>query len=295
MQEMGLSRVPAAYFFGSFFLGTGAWIIKQPGDFHVYHPALAASAAAWYFMLVVASRSRWKYLQILTAVLLVLSVLVIIRPTIVSEVMNRLPVLRSLREPFRELLIFDFFLHLLFVLRVPAFSLRIRTGVATAGCLAFLIPLLAYRPPSFNPDAQQRRMLFSGDADRWWAEVKKHLKPGDRVAAVVRRDDYMYFGEWAPFTLLGTHNFPVLFQVTSASGYSPTAPPQQLYVTTWHGLFGFYFDNQIDDLWRERPGLKLLVMEDNYPIVKINLRSKDGKDVDLTRFVPPYVIAIKRR
>lgn len=286
VEAMRGARIPLLYFPGSYFLGTSYWLVKHPPDFHVYHPVLAACAAAWCIIPALASRAKWHFLESFCLGLVILIMVFIIRPVWVTEIMNRLPLLRSLRWPFRELLDFHFFLHLFFILRFPAFTPVIRRVIAGWSLAIFLIPMVIYPPPSLNPMRQQRQLVFSGEMDRYWDQVKLHLKPTDRIAVVVPGDYVQYFGEWAPFSLLGTHNFCCLAKVISASGYSLTVPANQLYLQTPSiSVFGFFLPSQMDDLWRERPDLKLIVMEGKNP-VRIMLRSKDGSAVDLTPYVP---------
>ena len=288
VDEMQASRVPLLFFPPSLLAGTAFWLVKHPPDFHVFHPTLAASAAAWCIVPALLSRRRWHFLEGLCLALGLICVVLVIRPLWVSEIMVRLPLLRSLRMPFRELLVFNFFFYLFLVLRPPAFTPALRKSIASFSLAMFVIPMLLYHPPSFNPMAQQRRLIFSGDADRWWTMVKTHLGPNDRVASVVPLNSYYVYGEWAPFVLLGSHNFCSLMQVTSGSGYSPTAPTEHLYLKTWHPLFGYFYANQMQDLWRERPDLKLLVMQSVHPL-RIALYASDGTVTDLTPEIPPYV------
>jgi len=285
--EMQVSRIPLVFFPGSYLAGTAAWLVKRPADFHVYHPALAACAAAWCLFPALLRRARWHVLEILCAAMLVAGAFLIIRPLWVSEIMRHLPLLRSLRDPFRELLEFHFFLHLLLVLRTPAFGESVRRAIAAWSTLVFVVPLVLYAPPSFNPMAQQRALLFSGDFDRYWAQVRGHLSATDRILAVVPVDAVHIAGEWAPYCLLGGHDFAGLAGVVNASGYSPTAPADQLYLQTKpYVATGYFVSSQIDALWRERPNLKLIVMESVSP-VRISLRSSDGTSVDLTPYLPP--------
>jgi hypothetical protein len=288
VQEMQASRIPFWLFPASFLGGTSFWLIRTAPDFHIFHPALAASAAAWCIFPALLNRRRWHFLEVLCAVLGLVCFFLVIRPLWVSEIMSRLPLLRSLRMPFRELIVFDFFFYFFLVLRVPTLVPILRRGVAVFSATAYLVPMLLYHPPSFNPMAQQRQLLFSGDLDRWWAQVKLHLGPDDRIATVVPLTSYYVYGEWAPFSLIGSHNFCSLVEVTSGSGYSPTAPTSHLYLKTWHPLFGYFYENQVDLLWHERPDLKLIVMTSTHPL-RIELRSWDGTAVDLTPYIPSYV------
>jgi hypothetical protein len=280
------TRIPLLVFPGSYFLGTSFWLLKHPYDFHVYHPVLADCAASWCIIPALLSRSKWNFLQVLCIGMIVLTLIFIVRPLWVTLVMMQLPLLRSLHMPFRELLDFHFFLFLFLMLRPPAFTPVTRRAIAGWSFALFLVPLVLYAPPTFSPMKMQRQLLFTGDLDRYWEQVKLHLKPSDRIAVVIPPEYFYIFGEWAPFSLLGFDNFCCLEHVVNASGYSLTAPRRHLYVQTPPSTpQGYFTPAQIDDLWRERPDLKIIVMESKNP-VRITLRSKNGPDVDLTPYIP---------
>jgi len=273
----------------SYFLGTSFWMVRHAPDMHVYAAALAACAAAWCIIPAFAGRFPWHFLELLCLGLMAGIIVLVIRPEIVTRIMMHVPLLRSLRWPFRELLVFHFFLHLFLVLRRPAWSNRVRWAWAGWSAAVFVLPMLAYAPPSLNPLKQERQLLFSGQLDAFWAQVREHLKADDRIAVIIPPDIYEAAFERVCYGLLGSHNFCCLFHVINASGYSPTAPEQLLYVKTrpayYFGAFGPW---QIDALWNERPGLKLMVLKSLHPI-RIVLRAQGQPDIDLTPYVPKDV------
>jgi len=177
VEGMQNSRVPLFVAPGSYLVGTALWLVKHPSDFHVYHPALAACAAAWCLFPALLGRSHWRFLPALCLGLVILVSILVIRPVWLSQAIIQVPVLRALRMPFRELLIFEFFLHLFLVTRPPAFSETVRRAVGGWSLAVFLIPMLLYAPPSFNPMKQERRLLFSGEFDAYWQQVHTHLRP----------------------------------------------------------------------------------------------------------------------
>lgn len=283
------ARIPPIFFPGSYFLGTAFWLLKHPSDYHVYHPALAACAASWCIIPAFLGRSKWRFLEVLCLGLMAIVLVLIMRPFWISEVMLHVPLLRSLKFPFRELLIFHLFLHLFFILRPPGLSVDWRRFIAVGGSAIFLLPMLSYAPPSFNPLPQQRHLLLSGELEKYWDRVRPLLKPDDRVAMIIPNGSFRDTGDWAPFALMGTHNFCCLLRFKNASGYSVTAPEDKLYVHTPSPYsFGAFLPEQEDQLWRERPNLKMMILDRLHPL-KLTLRSREGPDIDLTPYLPPDV------
>ena len=211
-----------------------------------------------------------------------LAALLVIRPQAVNHVMAHLPLLRSLRWPFRQIVEFQFFLHLFLVLRPLDGSPWFRRGLVATGVLIFLVPLPFLPPPTFGPMKLDRALLFSGAADAYWTGVKTQLGPGDVI--VTAADPTLLEGNvpLVPFTLLGTANYPALFQIRNASGYSLTVPRAELYLqvspTTNMGVFAL---GQKAAILAERPNVRFLTLESVKPL-RITLSSRTGPPIDLT-------------
>ena len=225
--------IPAMTFPFSYLVGNWSepWAILQ-GDKLLeslsfpYAGSLLACAAAWCVILVIVSRAPWQPLEKVCAGLAVILCLFVMRPIWLSNVIYYLPFFRSMRWPFREGIIFLFFIHLLLVLRYPARMPRWQAGVALFSLAVFVLPIPFIRVPSLNARVRDRQLLFSGDAESYWAKIKAQLKPTDEILTVV---DWPHWKEYSshdiPFTLLGTGNLPAFFQVRCISGYSPTTRP----------------------------------------------------------------------
>jgi hypothetical protein len=200
--------------------------------------------------------------------------------------MMHLPLLKSMRWPFREILQLQFFLHLFLVLRPPGGSPVFRRVFTLAGIFVFLFPLPFLPAPTFHPMSLDRELLFSGRSDRYWAAVKSQLGPDDVIVPVadpemIRRNPFD-----VPFSLLGAYNFPILFKVGSATGYSVTAPRDQLYVSVVPAVnIGLFSAGQEEAISRERPNVKFITLESVHPL-RITLSSRDGPTVDLTPLIP---------
>src|SRR5262249_38746395 len=125
--------------------------------------SVLACPAAWCIMLIF-HRARWSFLEKLCVWLVLTLVLFMIRPFWLTALMQHLPILRSMRWPFREGMLFLFYIHLLFILRFAEKPLRWQPAVTAFSLLVFLLPLPFIRPPSLNPLTLDRELLFSGKA-----------------------------------------------------------------------------------------------------------------------------------
>ncbi|MDB4793673.1 hypothetical protein OAG63_01420 [Methylacidiphilales bacterium] len=250
-----------------------------------YIPTLLACAAAWCLPLALFSSARWHFLEILCLGMTGLLVLFIIRPDWMTSVMIHIPLLKSMRWPFREILQLQFFIHLLLVLRPQMGTLRFQNLVATSSLALFIIPFFFIKVPTFNPLAPDRQALFSGQAERFWLQVKTHLKPADEIATVIDKNLWQTSWRQVPYSLLGTANFPAFLKVKCISGYTNTAPLDAIPLKT-HPLywFGAFDRDQLDSILRERPDLKIISLDSLTPL-KITLLSSDSPAIDLTPYL----------
>src|SRR6202012_6000695 len=129
-------------------------------------------AAAWMIIPALFNRTRWRGLDRIGAGLIALAVGMVIRPLWVSEIMIHLPLLKSMRWPFREILQMQFFLHLFLVLRHSGEAKLFRTACAFAGSVVFLLPLPYLSAPTFLSQQLDRSLVFSGRADLYWKQVR---------------------------------------------------------------------------------------------------------------------------
>jgi hypothetical protein len=258
-------------------LGRAVWSII-PGS-----PAMAAATTVGGKNVP----ARWRGLELVTLAMLIFCALLICRPIWISEIMVRLPLFRSLRWPFREMIEFQFFLHLFLLIRPPGFTYVLRRFLAVLGTCVFVVPLVLYPvAPTFNPMTWDRELVLSGGFDQFWNQVRPLLKPTDRIAAIIPLPIYQDDRFEEPYSLLGTYNYAALAGVINAWGYSPTVPKDQVYTKTYaYYPFGAYHPLQKEALMRERPDLKFITLESLYPL-RITLSSLKGPTIDLTPFVP---------
>jgi hypothetical protein len=290
LTDMQENNVPAPQFLTSLLFGASVWMIK-PSDV-TYTLALGASAGIWCFIPAFLGRTRWNAMEAASFAMMLFGALLIIRPTWVSEVMLHLPILRSMRWPFREFVQFQFFLHLFLLVRRPGLTAELRrfTGIF-GGCIYVLQVVGSNAPPTFNPMNWDRELVLSGECDRYWDQVRPLLKPTDRVAVLIPFDLYSDDRFEEPYSLLGTFNYAALADIVNTWGYSPTAPRDQLYTKTYAFYpFGAYRIEQKDALMAEKPDLKFITLVSLHPL-KITLSSRDGPTIDLTPYVPPRTSA----
>jgi hypothetical protein len=209
------------------------------------------------------------------------------RPVWITEIMMHLPLFRSMRWPFRELVQFQFFLHLFLVLRPSGLSVIARRASACFGAIVFVVPMVLFPlPPTFNSMGWDRELVLGDGFNRYWAQVRPLLKPGDRVAVIIPLELYTDDRFEEPYSLLGTYNYAPLAGIINAWGYSPTVPRDEVYTETYAFYpFGAYHPSQKAALLAERPDLKVITLESLSPL-KITLTSRDGPVIDLTPFVP---------
>ena len=232
MDDMQAYNIPAASFPVSLFFGMALWWT------HATHPelvnahatyilALGTSAAIWSIIPAIAGRGGWSRFEALVGVMIVIAGFLVCRPTFVIQLMTHVPVLKSMRWPFRELLQFQFFLHLFLLLRRPGYTPRLRQGFAVFGLAIYIVPLFTYRlPPTFNSMSWDRRLIISGQDQIYWQHVREFLKPDDVVGVLIPRAlfDSDRFDE--PYSLLGTYNYACIDGIENTSGYSSTTPAQ---------------------------------------------------------------------
>jgi hypothetical protein len=295
--ELSKHSIPAATFPFSFFLGNWSEPVAiWHGDASLasltfpFVSSILACAAAWCLIPALFVPAPWRPLEKVCAVMAGIFILFIIRPEWLEAILYQLPLGKSMRWPFREGIFFLFFVHLFLILRFPERTPRWQPAVALFSLLMFIVPLPFVRVPTLNPLFLDRQLLFSGEAEQFWAGVKSRLRPGDEIATIIDWPYWQAHSKDIPYTLLGTANFPELFQVRCASGYSPTAPTDQLPIDIYPGMwFGAYGTNQINQILADKPDLKLMRIESTQPL-KITMSDGSGPEIDLSSYLPAAAV-----
>ena len=283
-------HVPAWEILPSVLGGSLHWLF-DPYDFSRTTPeaALGASAAAWCLLPALISRARWRGLEVVSLGMMLAAAVMICRPVWIAEIMLHLPVLHSMRLPFREFMQLLFFLHLFLVIRPPGLPPHTREMVALSSTCFFIATTGYYWPPTFSPCNLDRQLILGGGAERWWNQVRPYFKPDDRLAVILPQNVYVDGRYDRPYTLLCAYNYAAIAGVVNVSGYSVTIPGDQLDLKTEPTYyFGAFSPDQKAALLAEKPNLKFITLETWHPL-KITLSSRDGPTVNLTPFVPPGV------
>jgi hypothetical protein len=287
MDDMQAYNIPALDLPMSLFAGVALWLM-HPGvipTHTTYTLALGSSAAIWCLVPALAGRG-WRRLDLLCLGMIAVIAFLVCRPTWIIQLMTHVPVLRSMRWPFRELLQLQFFIHFFLLLRQPGYSPRARRRIALFSVAIFVLPLfLNPLPPTFNSMNWDRRLILSGKVEAYWARVRPLLKPDDRVAVVISHKLYDQERFEVPYSLLGTYNYACIDGIINTAGYSLTAPVSQLYTGIGYYPFGAYIPEQREALLHDYPDLKFITLESLKPL-KITLSSGSGPTIDLTPFVP---------
>jgi len=290
LEDMQSNAIPAWQFPISLFLGMAIWIVSPPMQAHVtYTVAFCSCAAAWCIIPAIFSRARWRALEIVTMAVLLFTVLMVCRPDWIAKIMLQLPIFKSMRWPFRELVQFEFFFHFFLLLRPPGMTVVHQRFTAVLSACFMIIPMALYIiPPTLNEMPLGRRLIFSGEFDHYWEHVRPLLKPTDRIAVLIPYKVYLNDNYEKPNGMMTSFNYAMLARVTSASGYSHTAPEDQLYTRTVpYFPNGVYEVTQKAALLQEKPDLKFITLESLHP-VRITLSSGDGPAIDLTPYVPEW-------
>jgi hypothetical protein len=286
LYAMPAALAPISFLFGNYFeMGAYFAHLTAPSFFLFPRlPTLLACAAAWCVFPLVCQRRRWTRLETGCAAILALLVLLVIRPIAITEAMAHLPVLRSMRWPFREILQLLFFFHLLLVIRPWAGSTVFQNRIACVSLALFTLPLFFTKPLSLNPLTEDRAAILSGNGDRFWDAVKTQLRPGDEIATVVDPKPWNQSLGIMCYSLAGTADFPAYFRVRCISGYSQTMPLDQLALPVHpYYWFGAYDPTQVPLITKDHPGLRLITVTSIKPLrMTLSSAKPGGAPIDLT-------------
>ena len=217
----------------------------------VYNTAIAFSLVNLPLVALLAWKRRWNRLELGLAGLAIATSVCIARPAWLAQVFSLLPLLRSLRWPFREIVVLNFFAHALFLVGFQPLAAHAgRRSVACAGlggAMAFSLIFLCAAPTFwlFEPD---RRLIMSGEAVRYWNELKANHAIKDnspRFAIQAQPEVLMPWRPAVPFVLLGGFNYAALFRFSNVSGFSTVPPANALWIERelgvqpwfWGGVF----------------------------------------------------------
>ena len=289
--SMPAAMIPISLFFGNLF-EMAAWFAHvSPGDFFLFPrtPTLLACGAAWCIFPLLCQWRRWTHLELSCALLMGLLLVLVVRPIVITEAMSHVPFLRSMRWPFREILELLFFFHLLLMIRPWGGSVAFQNRLACASFAIFFVPLCFTHPLTFNALDIDRTAVLSGDGERFWSSIKRMEGPNLLIATTMEPEEWNSSKTKAPYSYCGTANFPAYFQVRSISGYSQTAPLNQLPIPVRaYFWFGTYETNQ-NRLLSRVTSLTVLQVTSINPL-HFMLTPPGQKPRDVTPLLPALVV-----
>jgi hypothetical protein len=287
--NMPAALFPTSFLFGNYFEMAAYFAHIKASSFFLFPrlPTLLACAAAWCVFPLVCQRRSWTLLEAGCGLLIALLALMVIRPIAITEFMAHVPILRSMRWPFREILQLLFFFHLLLVIRPWAGSVVFQNRLACCSFALFALPLLFTKPLSLNSLDEDRAAILSGRGDLFWTEVKAQLRPGDEIATVIDPDVWYKSLGKVPYSLTGTADFPAYFRVVCLSGYSQTTPLDQLAVPVRpYFWFGAYDPTQVPLITQGRPWLRIITVTHFEPLqMTLSPATPEGVPIDLTPYL----------
>lgn len=286
---MSLLAMPAPVFAASYFLGMFAAFFGSFGLLFIPNglsSAIVLSPASYWIFHSWRARAKINAIEracLLTAALVALCV---IRPDWLSTLFLQIPLLRSTRVPFREIFIFTFFVHFFIALRPVSLSpMGVRLSTAT-GVLCCLISLALFRPPAFTPMPLDRQLILSGEADKYWAKVRK-ITQGKRAVPIVEGIVGPYSAPGAtpeerrklvrgtrvkdraltPWSLMNAYNYPALSGIRSQSAYVISG----MHGSVLHGVtaespIGLFFLRDVPKLRKSDPELCFFVLRSTNPV-----------------------------
>jgi hypothetical protein len=296
--ELASRNTPVFSLIVGYFLGPWAHALGNPPTSFsgpiFYLSGLAGCMASWCLIPAVLRRLRWDAVQIACVFAIVGAILLIASPLVMDRLLVHVPVMKSMKWPFRHTLEFLFLLHLLMLLRAqpPA---PWEKGVAAGSIVLFVSGLLPWwtPPPTFNATSADRILILNGIGEVYWSQVAPLLDP---TAPVLSSVSTAAIAEHlaTPLVLIDAKNYGSLFRVKNFYGYSHTAPEDQIpnfphLAVEFQGAV-YIFDAQaiflpeaIDSIQNGNPNLRfnVITIESLDPMI-IDLTRPDGRVISLT-------------
>lgn len=275
VQWASFQRVPLVPLVESFLFGPLS-PASQENDIidtsdHLYALTIAFSLVNIPLIAALACRRRWNRVELCLLGGLLCTAVNIVRPRWLAEVYAHLPMLRSLRWPFREIATLHFFTHTLFLfIFQPALAGTRRLAALVSASVGLLVYALVFfcAAPTFWLFGVDRRLLTSGEADRYWTELKTSggLRPD---ASFIVEAAPALLGPWrpaVPFVVLGGFDHAAMFRVHNVAGFSPSPPPASLHeqmeeIRTKPYFWGGVYNHEAAmNMLATRPGTERIVL-----------------------------------
>ncbi len=300
-----ISRLPFVSLCLSFFLGPAASAFVDGIPMHnadpIYNLAIAFSLANLPLVVALAYLRRLTPLTAALLVCLGLGAILVMRPRWLANVMAEIPLLRSLQWPFREVWLLHFASHLLLVVLFPLLRSFAARGSACVGAF-FLCGILFCTTPTFYLFDVDRRLLLSGESERYWARLIRENGGAPHTVSAIPPRFQFYARERIPYSLLGTYSFGSLFGFISESGYTFTSDhsnrrdpdmPRPYYFP------GAYRPEDLARVVRDQPGVWQIVLLRIDPVewvvrtptrerrFQLDLESCEIREVPVAPPIPP--------
>ena len=217
--------IPFGPVLAGYFLGWFAHFFAWPTRLTLFVHPWASFIFSFNFSsaLVLVAFRRWRKRGLLCHVPLLLAlfaVLLVVHPAFLSRLIAQVPVFRSFSHPLRQLMFFHFFMVLWLAFNIGRVSLRDSAKLFSVGIFIFVYSLARLGHTALS-DFGDRDFILSGRAERYWEQIRRDI-PSDAVLVTVGDCSSWFFRY--PLSLAGGNNFPVLYGVTMAAGYTPTKP-----------------------------------------------------------------------
>lgn len=174
------------------------------------------------FAIVTIRTIRYRQATSLTWALLVVGVVfsvMIIRPAWLGDIIIHVPLLRSLRWPFREAWLVLLCIHLVILLEWRRAPKQETVTLLVVGAATMAV-LLLLPPPTRAAFSLDRQLVVSGEAQRYWDQLKMMLGRTPITVVGVSPIEVRTPDGNVPHTLLGTHNYGSYFGFTNSTGYT---------------------------------------------------------------------------
>jgi hypothetical protein len=225
------------------FAPAGALVFPSARIFLLKAPYAASLAWSGAYFVQVCSISRCTHKSRLwwgVLGLVVLSCVLATRGAFVASILSALPLFKNLRWGFREVLFIGFFLHVLGLWGCAQLPRPLFRNLVLAGIVSCALIIAQSAPPTLNPMTVDRAFLMSGQAEKFWSERKAGWIPGTQLITAANLSEHYIQDSRISFIMWGAYNYPSLFRIPAATGYSPTTAQSGLpagYASyPWFGL-----------------------------------------------------------
>lgn len=258
--DLGVS-IPIQTLLAGYFMGWGAhWVASSVRVTFFQHPwatfLFSFSFSGSLVLVAFRNRKTQSLFSHLPLVLALFAVLLVARPLFLSHLIAHVPVFKSLSTPFRQLMFFHFYMVLWLAFNIGRVPMRDGAKLMSCGLFLFFFSLFRVGHPALS-DYGDRTFILTGQAGRFYEELRRDM-PKDSVLATVGEPSSWFFKY--PVCLAGGNDFPALYGVTMAGGYSPTKPVNSEKTRIpCDPILGFFNPNAVPSLLRAYK--KLYVIE----------------------------------